>query len=106
MRIGVEATTVPEGSKSSNPDRFPSWKIQTSAPKLAVIDSRLIRIALIGRKIDPNVRKRTAPVTPTTMATAHGTEAVKLAMKSCERDERPPVSTSELPVGAGVARTS
>ena len=106
MRIGVEATIVPDGSKSSSPDRLPSWKIQISAPKLAVMDSRLMSTALIGRRTDPNVRKRTMAVTPMTIAMAHGTDCVKLAMKSCERDERPPVRTSSLPSGAGVARTS
>src|SRR5918995_4973029 len=101
MRIGVEATIVPDGSKSSTPDRLPSWKIHTSAPKLAVMLSRLMRMALIGRKTDPNVRNRTAPVTPTTIATAHGTAPVKLARKSLDRDERPAVSTSSLPARAG-----
>ena len=45
-------------------------------------------------------------MTPTTIAIAYGTDSVKLAMKSRERDERPPVSASVLPSGAGVARTS
>src|SRR5687768_17912754 len=94
MRIGVEAMIVPDGSKPSRPDRAPSWKIQTRAPKLAVMLSRLMSTAFRGRKTDPNVRNRTAPVTPTTMSTAHGTDPVKLAMKSRER--RSEEHTSEL----------
>ena len=35
------AMIVPDGSKSSSPERLPCWKIQTRAPKLAVMLSRL-----------------------------------------------------------------
>ena len=37
---------------------MPSWKIQTSAPKLAVIDSRVMITALIGMTTEPNSRNR------------------------------------------------
>src|SRR6201988_3861141 len=99
IRIGVEATIAPDASKSSRPDRCPCWKIQIRAPKLAVMLSRLMSTALIGRKTDPNVRNRAMAVTPTTIAIAHGTDSGKLAMKSGDRDERPPVSASSAPAG-------
>src|SRR3989337_715501 len=97
MRIGVDAITVPDGSNPRSPEGFPSLKIQTGAPKLAVIESRLMSTALSGRKMDPKVRNSTAPVTPTTIATAHGTDPMKLARKSRDREDNPPVSPSMAP---------
>ncbi len=37
---------------------MPSWKIQTIAPKLAVIDSSVMITALIGSTTEPNSRNR------------------------------------------------
>ena len=37
---------------------MPSWKIQTSAPKLALIDSSVMITALIGMTTEPNSRNR------------------------------------------------
>ena len=48
------ATVNPGDVKPSKPERLPSWKIQTSAPKLAVNDSSVMTTALIGRTADPN----------------------------------------------------
>ena len=86
-------------SKFSSPDRFPSWKIQTRAPKLAVIETRLMSTALTGRKTDPKVRNRTTGVTAMTMATATGTLARKLSMKSADRAARP-VTPTVAPAGS------
>ena len=79
--------------------------MKTSAPKLALMLIRLISTALIGRKTDPKVRNRTSAVTSITIAIAHGIDALKLAMKSADRDGRPPVSTC-APSGDGTARMS
>ena len=63
MMIGATRRCVPEASKPSSSARWPCWKIQTSAPKLAVMLIRLISTALIGRRTDPKVRNRTMAVT-------------------------------------------
>ena len=104
MITGSQAPMAPEGSNPSGPDRWPSWKIQTSAPKLALMLIRVISTALIGRKTDPKVRKSTMAVTSTTIKMATGTELSKLVMKSADREGRPPVRTW-VPPGAGMART-
>ena len=48
---------------------MPSWKIQTSAPKLALIESSVMTTAFSGITIDPNSRNRISAlatsVTPT-----------------------------------------
>ena len=46
---GRVVSTNPSGWNPSGPDRLPSWKIQTSAPKLAVSDSVFMTSALSGR---------------------------------------------------------
>ena len=59
MMIGLPAMVYPSGSNvERGRTRLPSWKIQTSAPKLAVIDSRVMITALIGMTIEPNSRNR------------------------------------------------
>ena len=56
-------------------DRLPSWKIQTRAPKLAVIERRVITIALSGMTSEPNSRNRIRPLARRVMPTAYGTVA-------------------------------
>ena len=51
---------------------MPSWKIQTSAPKLAVSESRVMITALIGMAIDPNSRNRMIAEASSVVPTAHG----------------------------------
>ncbi len=46
---GWVVSTNPSGWNPKAADRLPSWKIQTSAPKLATIESVFITRALIGR---------------------------------------------------------
>ena len=46
---GWVVSTKPSGWKPRIADRLPSWKIQTSAPKLATIESVFITSALAGR---------------------------------------------------------
>ena len=100
MITGSHAPSAPEALKPSRLSRWPCWKMKTSAPKLALMLIRLISTALIGRKTDPKVRNRTRAVTSITIAIAHGIEALKLAMKSADRDGRPPVRTC-APSGDG-----
>ena len=45
-------STNPSGWNPSSADRLPSWKIQTSAPNEATIDSVFITSALAGRTTD------------------------------------------------------
>jgi hypothetical protein len=52
-------STKPSGWNPSNADRLPSWKIQTRAPKLAVIDSVFITSALAGSTTERRSANRT-----------------------------------------------
>ena len=64
MRMGVVASRLPVAVKSSRPDRWPSWKTHTMAPKVAVRLSRLRTIALTGMTTLPNImNSRTAVIT-------------------------------------------
>ena len=58
MMIGLPAMVYPSGSKLSRFERLPSWKIQTSAPKLAVIESRVMMTALIGMHDRPEQQEQ------------------------------------------------
>ena len=65
---------------------MPSWKIQTSAPKLAVIDSRVMITALTGMTSEPNSRNRITPLASRVSPTAHG------ARSACETRKSWPVA--------------
>ena len=106
IRIGVEATIVPEGRSRGAPRGCPSWKIQTRAPKLAVMREQAHEDGL-DRQEDRSERQEQDErrSRATTMATAHGTDAVKLAMKSW-RPRREAAGEDLRWPGAGVARTS
>src|SRR5438093_12704246 len=67
------------GVKPSCAAKWPSWKIQTSAPNDAEIESRFMTTALSGRITDPRRRKSTSIVAATMYASAAG---VWGAMKS------------------------
>ena len=58
MMIGLPAMVYPSGSKLSRFERLPSWKIQTRAPKLAVIESRVMITALIGMTTRPEQQEQ------------------------------------------------
>ena len=58
MMIGLPAMVYPSGSNARTFERLPSWKIQTSAPKLALIDSRVMITALTGMISEPKSRNR------------------------------------------------
>ena len=70
--IGLPAMVYPSGSKLSSPDRLPSWKIQTIAPKDAVIESRVMITAFSGSTTDPNSRNRMKPLASRVSPTAYG----------------------------------
>ncbi len=72
MMIGLPAMVYPSGSKFSRPDRLPSWKIQTSAPKLAVIESRVMITALTGMTTEPKSRNRISALAMSVRPTAYG----------------------------------
>ena len=82
MMIGLPAMVYPSGVKFRTPDRLPSWKIQTMAPKLAMIDSRVMITALTGRMTDPNRRNRIAPLARSVSPTAYGARSACDARKS------------------------
>ena len=56
---GWVVSTKPSGWKPRGADRLPSWKIQTSAPKLATIDSVFITSALAGSTTERSSTNRT-----------------------------------------------
>ncbi len=59
IRIGSVASTKPKGVKPKRPERLPSWKTKTIAPKLAVRLKMLTITAFNGMKKERKVRKRT-----------------------------------------------
>lgn len=69
--IGMVATMVPVTSVP-NPPRCPSWKIQISAPKVAVNDSTLRTNALMGSTTEPVSRNSSTKVTTAMMASTRG----------------------------------
>ena len=91
--------------KPSSDDRWPSWKIQTTAPKDAVSDSTFITTALTGSTTEPKARNSRTRVTPTTNRPIHGRVAPRLASRSRRSAARPPTRTS-APAGSGTSRTS
>ena len=72
IRIGTIAMVKPGDSKPRMPDRLPSWKIQTRAPKLALIESSVMTTALSGMATDPNRRNRTIALTMSVVPMASG----------------------------------
>ena len=85
MRIGIDESMRPVAVKSSTPERLPSWKTQTIAPKVAVRLSRLSTSALIGISTLPVIRNSSTRVAMAMMANAHG-----------RRDRRASLVSSQL----------
>ena len=56
---GWVVSTNPSGWNPSGADRLPSWKIQTSAPKLATIDRVFMTSALAGSTTERSRTKST-----------------------------------------------
>jgi hypothetical protein len=72
MSTGVKTSIRPVAVTPRTPPRWPSWKIQTSAPNVAVRLSRLSTSALIGTTTLPVSMKSSASVTMPTTASAAG----------------------------------
>ena len=81
---------------------MPSWKIQTSAPKLALIESRVMITALTGMTTEPNSRNRISALASSVSPTAYGARSACEARKSCPVAALPP--TWVVMPGAGVDR--
>ena len=82
MMIGLPAMVVPMDWKPRMFERLPSWKIQTSAPKLALTESSVMTTALSGITIEPKRRNRTTALARSVMPTAHGIRSLWAARKS------------------------
>ena len=104
MMIGIPATVNPGDWNASGPDRLPSWKIQTSAPKLAVADRSVIRTALSGRTADPKSRKRISAVASIVQPTAKGRRSACPARKSDPSAAVPPSAVRVIGASMGSAR--
>jgi hypothetical protein len=96
-------TSIGAGLTSSRPEPWPSWKIQTSRPKVALRLSALIRTALIGSRIEPNARNIRIRVAPTNSPTIQGRRSAVASRLSMLRAVVPPTSSCE-PAGTGMAR--
>ena len=103
IRIGVVMSMSPVGVKSSSSARWPSWKIQTMAPKVALRLSRLRTMAFTGTRTLPNMRNRTTKVTRAMMPAASGSRSRMAALESTSSADGPATSTGK---GASRARTS
>ena len=55
INMGNVASTKPRGVKFSRPERLPSWKTKTIAPKLAVRLRTFTMTALSGMNTERNV---------------------------------------------------
>src|SRR6478735_4826143 len=82
IRIGITTAMVPVGVKSRAPAGWPSWKIHTIAPNVAVRLSMFRTTALIGTSRLPNSRNNTTKVTTAMNAAAYGTREKRLALES------------------------
>src|SRR4051794_4293104 len=103
IRIGMTTAMVPVGVKLSRPDRWPSWKIHTMAPNVAVRLRTLRTTAFSGTSRLPNSRKRTTKVVTTMMPAASGMLAKSETFESTSSADGPPTRAG---AGAGTARTS
>src|SRR5207302_7638987 len=99
IRIGVDVSRAPVGVKSRNPARWPSWKIHTMAPNVAVRLSRLSTTAFTGTTTLPVIRNRTVNVTMPMITAASGTSVNNDDLASTSWADGPPERTGN---GAGV----
>ena len=91
-------STKPSGWNPSAADRLPSWKIQTSAPKLATIESVFMTSALIGSTTDRRRANSTRKVVTTMNSAVRGKSAHTRDTTSSTSAAPPPTST-ETPAG-------
>ena len=104
IRIGVVVSSMPVGVKPSSPDRWPSWKIQTIAPNVAVRLSMLSTSALTGTSTLPNMRNSSTNVTPAMSAEGQRQRADQ--RRPCVDELRPTAPPTSTANGAATARTA
>ena len=105
MITGLPAIVNPIGVKCRISWRLPSWKIHTSAPKLADSDSSVMTTALSGITSEPKSRNRITAEARRVVATAHGIRSFWLARKSSAMAATPPTWIFEMPAPTATART-
>ncbi len=94
--MGIHRSSAPTESNASGPDRCPSWKIQASAPKLAVRLRMFIATALIGTITEPVMRNSSTRVVVTTRRAAYGRRSLSRAFTSMSSAAIPPTSLSKV----------
>src|SRR5215469_8458901 len=105
MRTGKLMSTAPIGTKFSNPDRLPSWKISVIAPNDADSDNRFSTTDFSGSTTEPNARNSTTNDTTATNNASHGIrEVIMLTMSTL--DAGMPVNSAVAPGGGAWARMS
>src|ERR1700686_1321169 len=103
MMIGLPAIVYGSGVKWRTLLRLPSWKIQTRAPKLALIESRVMITALSGIASDPNRRNRTIALAIRVRPIANGIRSPWATRKSWPIADSPPTIVL-IPLPALMAR--
>ena len=87
------STSWPVGVKPSRPDKWPSWKIHTMAPKVALKLSRLSTSAFTGTSRLPNMRNSNTNVDTAIRPSAIGMRSNIAAFASTRSAEVPPTTT-------------
>ena len=67
---GIQASMAPKAVKPSSEARCPSWKIQTSAPKVAPSEMMFMTRALMGMSTNPVIKNSSAKVARAMIARA------------------------------------
>ena len=79
VRTGTVGSSDPVPSAPSSQARWPSWKTQTRAPKLAPRLSTFITMALTGTTTDPVNRNSSTKVARATSPAARGRRSAMVA---------------------------
>ncbi len=98
---GWVVSTYPSGWNPRTDDRLPSWKIQTSAPKLATIDSVFMTSALAGRTTERSSTNSTRYVLTMMNRAVRGKSAATRSTTSVTSAAPPP---TRIVVPGGGAR--
>ena len=104
MSTGIHRSRAPTESKPRTRTRWPSWKIQARAPKLAPRLRMFMTTALIGTITEPVMRNSSTRVAVTTRSAAYGRRSLSRAFTSMSSAAIPPTSVSK--VGWRVAQLS
>lgn len=108
IRTGSVVSMSPVLVKASSPERFPSWKTQTTAPNIAVRLRALSTTAWSGMSTLPVSRKTRSSVTTTMIARAQGSRSAMASLESTRTAAVPvtEVSSEEAEGMALRSRTS